>query len=334
MALSKESFLPDEDDCAETWRQLRWPDGPKCPECGSAEIQIRQENHRDCFHRYCCRKCERWFTDTTGTFLEASNVSLSRWVYLIREMDKKRSINDIAKDLDLTYKTVLGMSHKVKEAIYDRREEWLDALTGEVEADDVHVKGGQQGREVSEEENGRTARTRGLSERGRGSYEGDRPLVVSWIERGEKGPRVFELRRTAGKKSLLSSALSHVEEGAAVDTDTWSGYQLLEEIYDHRQVKHSEQYVSEEGAHCNTAESEWSVFKPWWRTFRGLAKRNLYLYLSEHSFRRSHRHLSRKERIEAVMSLLSFLWLRPSRPMRVRVRTANLGDCCYVHYSS
>jgi hypothetical protein len=109
---------------------------------------------------------------------------------------------------------------------------------------------------------------------------------------------------------------------------------LLDEIYDHRQVKHSEQYVSEEGAHCNTAESEWSIFKPWWRTFRVLAKRNLYLYLSEHSFRRSHRHLSREERIKAVMSLLSFLWPRPDRPMRASVRTANLGDWCYVHYSS
>ena len=141
MALSKESFLPDEVDCAETWRQLRWTEGPECPECGSIEIQTRLKNRRGCFH-YCCRSCGRWFTNTADTFLEASNVSLSRWVYLIREMDKKRLINDIAKDLGLTYKTVLGMSHKVKEAIYDQREEWLDALTGEVEADDVHVKGG------------------------------------------------------------------------------------------------------------------------------------------------------------------------------------------------
>lgn len=99
MALSKESFLPDEADCAETWRQLRWPEGLKCPECGSTEIQTHRKNRRHCFHHYRCRSW--WFTDTTGTFLEASNVSLSRWVYLIREMDKKRSINDIAKDLDL-----------------------------------------------------------------------------------------------------------------------------------------------------------------------------------------------------------------------------------------
>jgi len=89
MGLSKESFLPDESDCTETWRQLRWPDGLECPDCGSTDVQTRQKNHRDCFHRYCCQSCERWFTDTTDTFLKASNVSLSRWVYLIREMDKK-----------------------------------------------------------------------------------------------------------------------------------------------------------------------------------------------------------------------------------------------------
>ena len=76
-------------------------DGPTAlegPDCGLTDVQTRQKNHRNCFHRYCCRSCGRWFTDTTGTFLEASNVSLSRWAYLIREMDKKRSINDISKE--------------------------------------------------------------------------------------------------------------------------------------------------------------------------------------------------------------------------------------------
>ena len=195
----------------------------------------------------------------------------------------------------------------------------------------MHVKGEQQGREVSEQENGRTAREatagRGLSERGRGSYEGDRPLVVSWVERGEKGPRVFELRRTAGKKSLLSSALSHVEEGSEVNTDTWNGYRLLEEVYDHRRVKHSEQQVSEEGTCCKTAESEWSVLKPGLRTFRGLAKRPLYLYLSEHSFRRSHRHLSRQKRVEVVLGLMRFFGL--GRVADTNTPACNSGSGCW-----
>jgi hypothetical protein len=110
MALSEESFLPDAEDCAETWRALRWPDGPECVECG------------------------RWFNDRSGTFLESSKVRLPKWIYVLREMDKGRSINSIAKDLPHTYKTVHGMATTMRDAIYQRREEWREVLTGEVEA--------------------------------------------------------------------------------------------------------------------------------------------------------------------------------------------------------
>ena len=94
-----------------------------------------------------------------------------------------------------------------------------------------------------------------------------------------------------------------------MDTDTWGGYRLLGEVYQHRSVKHSEEYVSEEGAHCNTAESEWSIFKPWWRRFRGIAKRYLHLYLSHHSFRRTYRDRSRRDRsrIERTQAMIGFL---------------------------
>lgn len=188
MALSDESFLPDGDDCGETWRALRWPDGPECVECGSAEVAVRSRSYRGHIHHYECEECGRWFTDTSETFIENANVDLPVWIYVIREMDKDRSVNSIAKDLPHTYKTVHRLSKEVREAIYERRSEWVGPLTGEVEADDVHLKGGQQGRTLTEEYNGengsgeeeppdnslqtkasgREARERGLSERGRG----------------------------------------------------------------------------------------------------------------------------------------------------------------------
>jgi len=196
--------------------------------------------------------------------LEASNVSLQRWVYFAREMDKGRAAEPIGEEIGVTRKTARRMAKTIRQALHAQRDEWLPKLSGEVETDDVHVKGGQQGRDVIEQKGGRAARTRGLSERGRGTYAGNRPLVVSWLERGGQG-RVFELRRSAG---------------------------------------HSEEYVSEEGAHCNTAEGEWSLSKPWWRRFRGIAKRYLYLYLSHHSFRRTYRDRSRIERIQAMIGFL------------------------------
>ncbi|MEA3346054.1 MAG: glycosyltransferase [Chloroflexota bacterium] len=59
--------------------------------------------------------------------------------------------------------------------------------------------------------------------------------------------------------AAVDSAWRHIEPGSRIDTDTWSGYNLLGNAYDHRSVKHSEEYVTEEGVHCNTAEAESSV---------------------------------------------------------------------------
>lgn len=247
------------------------------------------------------------------------------WIYVLREMDKGRSINSISKDLPHTYKTVHRVATTMREAIYQRREEWREILTGEVEADDVHLTLGQQGRilrseEATEQEASgsskdksgkanpaqhasREPRERGLSERGRGSWDGDRPPAVLWVERGGSG-RVLELQPDVTKQTLLRSAIRHVELESRIDTDDFSSYQLLEEAYDHRSVDHEEAYVSDEGTHCNAAEAEWSIFKPWWRGFRGVAKRHAYRYLSEYSFRRSHRSDSRQKRLSRMVALL------------------------------
>lgn len=337
MALSEESFLPDAEDCAETWRALRWPDGPRCVRCGSSNVAIQDWDYLSSLRRYECRECGRWFNDRTGTFLESSKVRLPKWIYVLREMDKGQSINSIAEDLPHTYKTVHRMATTMREALYQRREEWRGVLTGEVEADDVHLTLGQQGRTLlpedtprskdsdekagekadsdpgetnqsaeaeSKHRDSRKPRERGLSQRGRGSWSGDRPPAVLWVERDGEG-RVLELQPDVTQQTLVRSAVRHVEPGSRVDTDDFSGYGLLEGAYDHRSVDHEETYVTEDDVHCNTAEGEWSIFKPWWRGFRGVAKRHAYRYLSEYSFRRSHRKETRQKRLHRMVALLN-----------------------------
>jgi transposase-like protein len=190
MVLSEESFLPDAEDCAETWRALRWPAGPRCVRCGSSNVAVQDWDYLSSLRRYECRECGRWFNDRTGTFIESSKVRLPKWIYVLRD---DGSINSISKDLPHTYETVHRMATTMREAIYQRREEWREVLTGEIEADDVHLTFGQQGRRLrSEEGDGfqgdgsqsggsaskgtREPRARGLSERGRGSWSSDRPL--------------------------------------------------------------------------------------------------------------------------------------------------------------
>ena len=107
----------------------------------------------------------------------------------------------------------------------------------------------------------------------------------------------------AGKRTLFHSAARRIALGSRVDTDSWHGYSLLGRLYDHRPVKHSEGYVKN-GVHCNPAEAEWSVFRPWWVRFRGVAKRHIYLYLAQYEYWRNRRHWTPLERLEEMIGFL------------------------------
>jgi transposase-like protein len=296
MALSNASFLPSAQDCAETWRAQRWPEGVECVACSSKQVQCRTEQYRDHLCRYKCQACGKWFNDLSGTPLGYSKVSLNRWVYLMRELDKGQPVTRIAADMEVTYKTALQMAHTVREVLYEQDKPPF--LSGEVEGDDIHLKAGQQGHPCEHRE----ARQRGLKQRGRGTYAGDRPLICLWTQRGSP-KMVIEMVKDASQRSLVRSALRHIDPGSRVDTDSWRGYNILGHCYDHRQVKHAETYV-QDGVHCNTAEGEWSVFKPWWATFRGVAKRHIYLYLAPYQFRRNRRHLTALDRLEEMIGFI------------------------------
>jgi transposase-like protein len=232
----------------------------------------------------------------SDTPLEYSKVELKRWIYLMRALDQGRPVTEIAEEIEVTYKTALGMAHTVREELYQHRDE--QPLEGEVEGDDIHLKGGQQGYQCQH----RPARQRALKARGRGTYQSDRPLIGLWTQRDS--PRlVIRMLPDAGKRTLFRFAHRYLKPGIRIDTDSWRGYNLLGQVYDHRTVKHSECYVKD-GVHCNTAEAEWSVFKPWWATYRGGAKRHIYLYLAQYEFRRNHRQLSSLERLEKMIGFL------------------------------
>lgn len=174
MGLTKESFLPDGDECADAWREVRWPNGVFCTACGSSHVECRTSSYRGYLCRYHCLDCGKWFNDLTGTELAYSKVDLPRWFYMMRELDKGRPVSPIAEEIDVTYKTALEMAKVIRQALHEHRDQWGQVLCGEVEGDDIHVKGGQQGRKVKQRE----PRQRGLKQRGRGTYEGDRPLFV------------------------------------------------------------------------------------------------------------------------------------------------------------
>ena len=99
---------------------VRWPDGPVCPHCGSAErpYQLQGKAHRPGLWK--CVDCREQFTVTVGTPFERSKVPLSKWLmaaYLLCSSRKGISARQLQRTLGVTYKTAWRMAHRIHEAM-------------------------------------------------------------------------------------------------------------------------------------------------------------------------------------------------------------------------
>ncbi len=94
---------------------LRWPDGPTCPDCGGREVyrlNVASVRRR----RYKCRRCRRQFSNTKGTILEGSKLSLGDWVKVARLVccrPERVGVTHIQHDLGVSYKTAQNAADRL-----------------------------------------------------------------------------------------------------------------------------------------------------------------------------------------------------------------------------
>ena len=136
--------LLDNAKCYEQIRQIRWPDGIKCPRCGSTDItrQGKDDSQPD-RQRYFCKECQRRFDDLTLSVFSGHHQSLKVWVSCLHLMSLNLSNQQIARELDLNVSDVQKMTQELRQAVYDKRPEVI--LSGEVECDEVYVVAGHKG---------------------------------------------------------------------------------------------------------------------------------------------------------------------------------------------
>jgi transposase-like protein len=110
--------LIDEAKCYAVVRELRWPDGVKCPHCGSGEVKKRGfHNQQADRQRYECQTCDRQFDDLTGTIFEGHHQPLRVWVLCLYFMGLNLSNQQIAAELDLDKDVVQAMTTQLREGI-------------------------------------------------------------------------------------------------------------------------------------------------------------------------------------------------------------------------
>ena len=138
------SGLMDDAKCFALVRQHRWPEGVRCPGCGSSSV-IRDgcDDTLPARQRYRCKGCASRFDDLTGTVLAGHHQPLRVWVLCLYFMGLNLSNRQIAQELDLGASDVQGMTEQLRTGLTAKIPPVK--LAGEVEIDEVYVVAGHKG---------------------------------------------------------------------------------------------------------------------------------------------------------------------------------------------
>ncbi|MBI1799425.1 MAG: IS1595 family transposase [Candidatus Eisenbacteria bacterium] len=266
-------YFADPNVCLSFLVNLRWPDGVRCPRCGS-------EKHSFITTRkiWKCAGCRKQFSVKVGTIFEDSPIALDRWLAALwMVVNSKNGISsyELARSLGITQKTAWFMLHRIRLATQTRS---FMKMRGEVEADESFIGG--------------KARNRGHAlKRYASPIKRHNRLamtaVMGLLERGPKGKSRVRTKVVPNvrRASLAPEIRQNVERGSVVLTDSLQSYGGLKSDYVHEVINHAESYARGR-VHTNGLENFWCLLK---RTIRGtyvsVEPFHLFRYLDEQAWR-------------------------------------------------
>ena len=100
--------------------ERRWPDGVKCPTCGSeAVIFLKNQRRWKCGNDH----ARRQFSVKVGTVMEDSPIGLDKWLtalWMVANCKNGVSSYEIARALGVTQKTAWFLGHRCRLALLSR----------------------------------------------------------------------------------------------------------------------------------------------------------------------------------------------------------------------
>jgi len=240
-------------DDNQAWKYLeniRWPNGPVCPHCGSQNCtHLDGVKHRPGTIQCNRGDCRRQFTVTVGSVMESSHIPLVKWVmafHLLCSSKKGFSAKQLQRELSLgSYRTAWFLLHRVRFAMTSG----FAQLQGVVECDEAYVGG--------------KPRYKGQSVRGRGTKKAP---VVALVER-DGDARCFPVQMV-DSKTLHTEIVAKVSQDATIVTDELASYRGVGKTFKggHHTVNHGRKQYVRKGkggfkVTTNTVESFFALLK-------------------------------------------------------------------------
>ncbi len=284
--------------------EIRWPDGPVCPNgCASEVYRFEAKTRRRDKNGEWkvqpprqllkCKQCRRQFTVTVGTIFEDSKIPLTKWIVAIHLMcasKKGVSAHQLHRMLDVGYEAAWFMAHRVRHAMKDKS----GPLSGIIEADETYVGGKPRGHRAHRA--GRRTMSEAITE----AWEKKTP-VFGILERGGRVRTV--VIPSIGRREIINAINEHVDtERSQLMTDESPLYGRVERIIPHNSVKHADEYVTGDEIHTQGIEGFWSLLKrQLYGTHHHVAPGFLGMYADEAAFKYNTRKQSDGERFASAL---------------------------------
>lgn len=260
---------PDDNACLQRIFDLRFK-GLVCPKCDSDKTFTRVKDRR----AYSCPNCSYQVYPTKDTVFEKTTTPLTYWFYAIFLQTTTRNgvaAKELERQLCISYKTALRMSHQIKILMADKR---MGKLTGTVQIDESYHG-------MSFKNKHRKERAE-IMERGESSAD-NKIGVIGFIS--DSNQIKFEVMDTT--KPFKDYVKENVSKDAVIVTDGHSGYSGLNLHYvKHEIINHIENEYKRGNYHTNSIENCWSNLK---RTIKGthihVSRKHLQKYVDEVAFR-------------------------------------------------
>jgi len=274
-------IFTDEEAARAHFEALRWPNGPVCYHCGTADEATEMKGKTTRPGLYKCRACQKPFTATMGTLYERSHIPLHKWLlatHLMSASKKGMSAHQLWRMLGFgSYRTAWFMAHRIRESMRGLFPEESGPLGGEgktVEIDETYVGG--------KEKNKHRSKRKHLGTGGVGKQ-----AVFSLVER--KGKVRSHHVPSVSAKTLRPILDKHIHAETTVYSDE-GGARIGTEFKNHGTVNHSIGEYVRGDIHTNTIEGYFSIFKRGIvGVYHHVSEQHLKRYLAEFDFRYNER---------------------------------------------
>jgi len=277
-------YFSDEQVCIDAVAMMRWPDGPRCPDCLGDDA--KNPYYIKTQKRWKCRSCRRQFSVKVETIFEDSPIPLQKWLpalWMLVSCKNGVSSYEIHHALGISQKSAWFMLHRLRHALKakDLGTKLGSNGGGEVEIDETFV--GSKVRNMHKDRRERFAAESGHT----GGITG-KTVVQGMLDREARQVRA-NVMGDVKRETLQDAVLNNVKYGSSVYTDDTVAYDKLHWRYIHEVVNHSETYVRGR-VHTNGLENFWSLLKRGLKgTYVAVEPFHLERYIDEQVFRFNNR---------------------------------------------